>query len=277
MWWPFWNVTSADQSNCKGTIQSFHSDVSCMESCTILLELLLFLMHATMGTECPPELVENHNVTLFIDCHYLSNIILKPKRSDYAMFQYVNPRIALYRVQWSEKDFIWCLRSPEHRVIAFEMAWYREVGFFTEPHILKKIWIFFNRALESLAHLNTFCHVILCESLFDLDSVWVQLKVIFQDFVNGWTRKTQLLRASPEWLFWTLPNRISHCISILWGSCCQHSSTCWFLSFFDGLYQCSCVLEFLYPASNLELMGKVIEINLLRYLAWTVFSDFVSR
>ena len=70
------------------------------------------------------------------------------------------------------------------------------MSFITESHILKKIWIFFNLAFEPLAHLNTFCHVILCESLFDLDSVWVQLKVILQDPVNGWTRKIQLLRAS---------------------------------------------------------------------------------
>ena len=135
------------------------------------------------------------------------------------------------------------------------------MGFITEPYILKKIWTFFNLAFEPLAHLNSFCHVILCESLFDLDSVWVQLKVILQDSVNGSTGKTQLLRASLEWLFWTPPNRISHCVDILWGPYSQLSTTCWFLSFFGGLYQCSCVLELLYPASTLELMGKVIDIK----------------
>ena len=57
------------------------------------------------------------------------------------------------------------------------------------------------------------------------------------------------------------PNRIAHCVDMLWGSCSQLSATCWFLSFFGGLYQCSCVLELLYPVSNLELMGKVIEIK----------------
>ena len=114
---------------------------------------------------------------------------------------------------------------------------------------------------KPLAYLNTFCHVVLCESLFDLDSVWVQLKVILQDSVNGWPRKTQLLTASQEWLFWTPPNRIFHCVDILWGSCSQLSTTCWFLSFLGGLYQCSCVLERLYPASNLELRGTFIEIE----------------
>ena len=79
--------------------------------------------------------------------------------------------------------------------------------------------------------------------------------------MNGWTRKTHLLRASPEWLFWTTPNRISHCVNILWRSCSQLSTTCWFLSFFGGRYQCSCVLERLYLVSNLELMGKVIEVK----------------
>ena len=71
----------------------------------------------------PPEHVENHNVMLFIDRHCLSNIILKPKWSDYAMFQYGNPRSALYSMQWSLKDFIWCLGFPEHRVLAVDMAW----------------------------------------------------------------------------------------------------------------------------------------------------------
>ena len=218
MWWPFRNTMSADPSTCKGSIQPFHSDVSCMGSCTILLEPLLFSMYTTTGTGCPPELVENHDVMLFIDHHCLSNII-EPKQSDYAMFRYGNPRSALYRVQWSLKDFIRCLRLPEHTVPVVEMVWWREVGFITEPHILKKIWIFFNLAFEPLAHLNRFWHAILCESLIDLDSVWVQRKVILQDSVNGWTRKTQLLRASLEWLFWTLLNIISHCFDILWGSC----------------------------------------------------------
>ena len=72
---------------------------------------------------------------------------------------------------------------------------------------------------------------------------------------------TQFLRESLEWLFWTPPNRISHCVDILWGSCSQLSTTCWFLSFFGGLYQCSCVLELFYPAINLELRGTVIEIK----------------
>ena len=58
-----------------------------------------------------------------------------------------------------------------------------------------------------------------------------------------------------------LPNRISHCVNILWGSGSELSTTCWFLSLFGGLYQCSSVLELLYPVSNLELMGKVIEIK----------------
>ena len=100
-----------------------------------------------------------------------------------------------------------------------------------------------------------------CESLFDPDPVLVQLKVILHDSMNGWARKIQLLRASPEWRFWTLPNRMSHCVDVLWGSCSQISTTCWFLSFFGRLYQCSCVLELLYPESNLELMGKVTEIK----------------
>ena len=34
-----------------------------------------------------------------------------------------------------------------------------------------------------------------------------------------------------------------------------------FCSVLGGLYQCSCVLKLLYPAGNLELMGKVIEIK----------------
>ena len=54
---------------CEATIQPFHSDVSCMRSCTVLLEPLLLSIHVTIVTECPPELVQNHNVTLFIDCH----------------------------------------------------------------------------------------------------------------------------------------------------------------------------------------------------------------
>ena len=122
MWRSFWNVMTADQATCKVTIQPFHSDVSCMGSCTVLLEPLLFSMHATTGIECPPELVENYNVTLFIDCHCLSNINFKPKRFDYAMFQYGNPRSELYRAHWSLKDFIWCLGSPEHKVLAVDMA-----------------------------------------------------------------------------------------------------------------------------------------------------------
>ena len=71
--------------------------------------------------------------------------------------------------------------------------------------------------------------------------------------------KDPTLEGVSEWLFWTPPHRISHCVDILWGSCSQVSTTCWFLSFFCGLYQCSCVLELLYPASNLELKGKVLE------------------
>ena len=113
---------SADQWTCKVTIQPFHSDVSCMGSCTILLEPLLFLMHAMMGTECPPELVENQDVMLFINCHCLTNNFLKPKWSDYDKFRYGNTGSALYRVQWSLKDFIWCLRSPKHRFLAVDMA-----------------------------------------------------------------------------------------------------------------------------------------------------------
>ena len=253
MQWPFWNATSADQSTCKETIQPFHSDVSCMRSCIVLLEPLLFLMYATTGTECPPELVENHDVMLFIDRHCLCNIILKPKQSNYAMFRYGNPCSALYRVQWSLKDFIWRLRSPEHRVFAVDIE--RSGLHHWTTHSEENLDF-----LQSCFRTTGISqHVLPCH--FDLDSVWVQLKVILQDSVNRWMRKTQLLRASPEWLFWTLPNRISHCVDILWGSCSQLSTTCWFLSSFGGLYQCSCVLELLYPASNLELMGKVIEIK----------------
>ena len=91
-------------------------------------------MYATTGTECPLELVKNHDVTLFIDHHCLSNIILKPKRSDYAMFRYGNPRSALYRVQRPLKHVIWCLRSSEHRVIVVDMTWYKTTG--TPQHML---------------------------------------------------------------------------------------------------------------------------------------------
>ena len=34
------------------------------------------------------------------------------------------------------------------------------MGFITEPHILNKIWIFFNLAFKPLAHLNMFCHFV---------------------------------------------------------------------------------------------------------------------
>ena len=91
------------------------------------------------------------------------------------LFRYDNPSGAFRRVQL-------CLSSPEHRVLAVDIAWWREVGFIIEPHSLKKIWNFFNLAFEPLAHLNTFCHVILCESFLDLDSVWIQLKVILLCF-----------------------------------------------------------------------------------------------
>ena len=59
------------------------------------------------------------------------------------------------------------------------------------------------------------------------------------------------------------PQNLSPCQHSMgiWGCCSQASTTCWFLSFFGGLYQCSCELELLYPASNLELVGKVIEIK----------------
>ena len=36
-------------------------------------------------------------------------------------------------------------------------------SFITEPHLLKKSWHFFNLAFEPPAHLNMFCHFILCE------------------------------------------------------------------------------------------------------------------
>ena len=61
-------------------------------------------MHAMMGTECPPELLENQDVMLFINCHCLTNNFLKPKWSDYDKFRYGNTGSALYRVQWSLKD-----------------------------------------------------------------------------------------------------------------------------------------------------------------------------
>ena len=54
------------------------------------------------------------------------------------------------------------------------------MGFISEPHILKKIWHFFNLAFDPPAHLNTFCYVVLCESLLNLDSVWIQLKAILE-------------------------------------------------------------------------------------------------
>ena len=91
------------------------------------------------------------------------------------LFQYGNPCGALRRVQL-------CLSSPEYRVLAVDIARWKEVGFIIEPHSLKKIWHLFNLAFEPLTHLNTFCHVILCESLLDLDSVWIQLKVILLCF-----------------------------------------------------------------------------------------------
>ena len=48
-----------------------------------------------------------------------------------------------------------------------------------------------------------------------------------------------------------------HSVGIL-----QSTFNCLLISvFFGGLYQCSCALKLLYPVSNLELMGKVIEIK----------------
>ena len=80
-------------------------------------------------------------------------------------------------------------------------------------------------------------------------------------FCEWMNKKDQTLESISGVTFWTSPNRISHCVNILWGSCSQLSTTCWFLYFFGWLYQCSCVLELLYPTSNLELNGKVIEIK----------------
>ena len=171
MRWPFWDATSADQSTCKATIQPFHSDVCRMGSCTALLEPLLFSMHAMTGTEYPPELFENHDVMLFINRHFLSNIILKQK--------------LVLEIPRTQSSCCW------HGLI-------ERSGLHQWTTHSKENLFFFNLAFEPLAHLNTFCHVILCESLFDLDSVWVKLKVILQDSVNGWTRKTQLLRGSPD-------------------------------------------------------------------------------
>ena len=80
-------------------------------------------------------------------------------------------------------------------------------------------------------------------------------------FCERMNKKDQTLESVSGVTFWTPPNRISHCVDILWGSCSQLSTTCWFLHFFGWLYQCSCALELLYPTSNLELMGKVMEIK----------------
>ena len=91
------------------------------------------------------------------------------------VFRYGNLCGAIRRVQL-------CLSSPEYRVLAVEIARWKEVGFIIEPHHLNKIWHWFNLAFEPLTHLNTFYHVILCESLLDLDSVWIQLKVILLCF-----------------------------------------------------------------------------------------------
>ena len=121
-WWLLWVVQLfVDCSGTHGLLKS--SKNSCMGSCTILLEPLFLPNHTTTSKKCLPELVKNNNVMLFIDRNCLSNIILKPKQSDYAMFQYGNSCSGLHRVQCSLKDFIWCLSSPKHRVLAADIAW----------------------------------------------------------------------------------------------------------------------------------------------------------
>ena len=77
--------------------------------------------------------------------------------------------------------------------------------------------------------------------------------------------------------FWTQPDRISLCVDIFWDLIVNFLPLVDFCPFLVDFINVPVLLNVFTKRVIWNLWGKLLKLNLLRYLAWTVFNDFVSR
>ena len=117
------------------------------------------------------------------DC--LPICLFKLEQSSYATFRHGHPSRASHRVPVPLKHLAWGLHAPEPIVLAIGVPREQKVCLIAEPKIIKEFRFLFDLVLGSPAHHNTFCYVSWCEFLFYLDPLWVQMKVLDQDFPSS--------------------------------------------------------------------------------------------
>ena len=112
-----------------------------------------------------------------------------------------------------------------------------------------------------------------CDFIIDLDSVWVEMKIVLYDPFQRCTRETKILKTSLGGRFRTPSDRNSHCMYIVSASSC----TIWhFLPFCLGCLL-SLWLETCVPTVNLAFHGKLLKLNCLQILPCTALNYCVPK
>ena len=96
--------------------------------------------------------------------------------------------------------------------------------------------------------------------MLDLDSVWVQLRILPQDSFQRCTWKTKFLGASAEGLFQMPSDRISHRIHIVGTSCCQLTARSEIFCLLVVVVYWPCSLKFMNPKINLAFPRIIVRL-----------------
>ena len=237
MWRLLWFTAPTDQSIRKSMVESLRHDIGCIWSCSIVLKLLHISIQTTIQT---------------LVC------VFKLKRFDYSMHWDGYSARAFHRVQGPLKHLVWGFCILVHTLIAIDMSTEPEVCFVAELSI-DEVRNLFNLVWTTGSSQNVF-HVRLCEFMLDLDSVWVQLKILLWDSLQRCMWKTRFLGTFSERLFRTSSGRISHRIHSIGTSCSQLPARSGIFYLLIEVVYWPCDLKFVYPTINLTFLGIIVKL-----------------
>ena len=100
------------------------------------------------------------------------------------------------------------------------------------------------------------------EFMFDLDSVWPQLKIRLKDLLQRCKWKTKFLAKSLERLFWSPSVRISHPIHIVWTFCSPLAVRSRIFCLLGEVVYRPCGYKFVYPMMNFTFLGITVNVKL---------------
>ena len=134
--------------------------------------LLTSCFMAAEPSQCSPEASKHIHISISCNSLRCPVFVTEPKRANNSLCTQSYPRCSLCNMKISFNHLIWSRRRPMHVVPRVHCTTEIKVGFITEPHRSKKVFLLSHLSLEPGTHGSSLQSIFRGQSLVNGNVVW---------------------------------------------------------------------------------------------------------